>query len=307
MSVDEIENTLNDLEARKGYDRAKKGSNELKAEVEVTKQDSKLEQDKIVKLEEENRILKSGPAEVKLDCKELEAQLEVKDGELSKLKSRISELENLHSVTNGRTLAEAEKIIFEEKQEEIGRQAREYAKILHFEWEQTSKPREVAEGVLIWLNMIINGLLMPEHKFFPKETIEIGLPKKVEEAIELEVNRKIDDEFKRRIAMEVNNQLSVEWPRRHEQDVLELNSLFQRNIFEQLKGPWTIRCDKCNMSLMLRLPVKGVEDLIRAGFVYANCINSNCIGKTSLEPYIFKVTIADLITSKTTSFDKRTG
>ncbi len=259
MSFDEIENTLNDLEARKDDDRVKKESDELKA----------------------------------------------KEDELARLKSRISELENLRSVTGGRTLAEAEKIIFEEKKEEISRQAREYAKILHFEWEKTSKPREVAEEALIWLNMIINGLQMPEHQFLPKETMESGLPEKVREAIELEANRKIDDEFKRRVAMEANNLVSVEWPRRHEQDVLELNSLFQRNIFEQLKGPWIIRCDKCNMSLRFSISAKGVEDLIRAGFVHANCINPNCRGKTSSEPYIFTVTIADLITSKTTSFDKR--
>lgn len=240
MSLDEIEKILDDLEALKEYDRVKKESDELKVEVEVTKQDSELKQDNIAALEEKNRILKSKLAEEELSRKNMEAQSKAKEDELSKLKSRNLELESLQSITNGKTLAEIEKIMLEAEQEEIGKQAEERAKSKHSEWEKTMKPKEVAEEALKQLDQVVEGLLMPEHKFFPKGTMELGLPEKVSQLIELGVNRKIDDEFNRRVEVEsekraqekANYVLSIEWPKwkreNMEPKVAELDSMIKK-------------------------------------------------------------------------------
>jgi rubrerythrin len=229
--------------------------------------------------------------------------------ELNNLVSRVRELEEIKTLTEGRTLKEAEELLLKAKEGEVKRLAKELFNQWKSEWERRDKPKEVLNEAIKQLKHIIEQLSKPGPRTFTKEAVDFGLPEKVEEILNLEVSKRINTEFLRRVEEEserkANEKLeklkSTEWLRWYkvvvEPRILQLESQIRYNAIKTLEGPWIITCDKCGTKFQVVLPTEGVEELLRGGSLMIECQNPNCIDSMLFfsSRHKIKVTLKELI------------
>lgn len=305
MSLNSLKEFLDKTEALTKYDEVKRDKNE--AEAKNNEPHNKLQ----ILVKEQHELTE------KLKTKESEAgilreALKLKDKEVQSanagievLKARILKLEGLKAIVEGKTLSEAEKAFLKATEEEIKKRADETFSSMKAEWVKVEKPKEVFKEGVKWLINVIETIRKPEAQYFLKDLVDADFPKTVEELIKSDVDRRLDAEFNRRVeeksdqkALEKLNCLkSIEWPNwlktRVEPRSKELEGKIVTNTFRLLRGPWTIRCDKCGTIETLQFQTKEIEHLLRTGCIMVDCANPNC--KDFLGRHKIRTTLEGLI------------
>jgi chromosome segregation ATPase len=132
MSFEKVDQYIKELEAIKNYDKVKNENTLLLTKVREL--ESKLSSER-KRVEELLQINKSLENEIKVKIKEIESlrnEVSVKgekikklEEELNNLVSRVRELEEIKTLTEGRTLKEAEEQLLKAKEDEVKRLAKE--------------------------------------------------------------------------------------------------------------------------------------------------------------------------------------
>jgi hypothetical protein len=135
---------------------------------------------------------------------------------------------------------------------------------------------------------IIDVLGRPEPRRYSQDTLEIAgeqIIEKIDKSIKLEIEKRVDDDFRRRLELESNLRaeakvkqvVDTEWPNYYrdniEPKVRELETKFKANTLSVLKGPWTIRCYICgkrqdNIEINTS---DGIQSLLVNGYVDLKC------------------------------------
>lgn len=303
MSLEKIDQYIKELEAVKSYDAVKRERDE--ALRKISELSGKLQKVMDEKREAEKRI-----SEMEGELKKLREELKAKDEELQKsrieinmLRDRVEKLENLKVTVEGKTLVEAEKAVMEAEEEEIKKRAKELFNSMKAGWEETEKPREVSSEAVKLLKHIVEGLSKPGPHLFLKEVAEAGIPEKVKEILDREVERRINVEFMRRVEEESERKAleklkhlkEVEWPKwfraNVEPRVRELENKIYSNVFKLLRGPWTITCDRCGSKRRVEFTPQGVKELLRNGYIYVECTNPECMDLLFILPVRHKIRV----------------
>lgn len=100
----------------------------------------------------------------------------------------------------------------------------------------------------------------PEPRRYSQDTLEIAgeqIIEKIDKSIKIEIEKRVDDDFRRRLELESNLRaeakvkqvVDTEWPNYYRENiepkVRELETKFKANTLSVLKGPWTITCYIC--------------------------------------------------------------
>jgi chromosome segregation ATPase len=288
MSLEKIERYIKELDAIKHYEETKLERKKLEGEVKELREKISTRNKEVEELTKRIKKLEEDAKKEEEEIGFLKDEIKEKDKKITHLNERVDELESLRTIAEGKTLKEAEEAFLKVEDEEIKKNAEETLARLKSNWEKDEKPKEVLNEAVRWLNSTIEVLSKPEPHWFLKEVADVGLPEKVEEIIGLEVKRRLDNEFFRRVeeeskkkALEKLNQMkNVEWPRWFEAyaepKIRELEEKMNTNLFNLLNGPWTITCDKCGTKQRIETMPQGIEQLLRNGYMTAECSNPNC-------------------------------
>ncbi len=296
MSFEKIDEYTKELKAIKHYDELEKQRDEALSRIdELLEANKKLKMTQ-EKLSGENVVLQKSLGEKETEVEGLRQTSGVKDKkaqsiklEADGLRVRVQELEDLKVTAEGKTLSEAEKAFLEAAEDEVRRRANETFNSNKDRWEKSEKPEEVSDQALKWLQHIIENLRKPAPRPFLKEVADVGLPERVEENIQAEVNRRLNTEFERRVEDESSKKALVKlekmkkeewssWFRLNVEPSAEaLKSTILTNALRLLKGPWTITCDKCGTVGSKELTPREIQDLLLNMPVTVECINPKCM------------------------------
>jgi hypothetical protein len=114
------------------------------------------------------------------------------------LKKQNKELNELKYSTEGRTLDELDNVRIQAKEKEILAKANELFVNMKRNWELTKKPVEVLSEAIRHLSLILETLRRPKPPPSIRPTFTLTLQKEVEEMLNKEVAKRLDDEFLRR-------------------------------------------------------------------------------------------------------------
>jgi hypothetical protein len=135
---------------------------------------------------------------------------------------------------------------------------------------------------------IIDVLGRPEPRRYSQDTLEIAgeqIIEKIDKSIKLEIEKRVDDDFRRRLELESNLRaeanvkqvVDTEWPKYYRENiepkVRELETKIKANTLSVLKGPWTIGCYICgkrqdNIEINTS---DGIQSLLVNGYVDLKC------------------------------------
>jgi hypothetical protein len=135
---------------------------------------------------------------------------------------------------------------------------------------------------------IIDVLGRPEPRRYSQDTLEIAgeqIIEKIDKSIKLEIEKRLDDDFRRRLELESNlraeakvkQMVDTEWPNYYRENiepkVRELETKIKTNALSVLKGPWTIVCYICgkrqdNIEINTS---DGIQSLLVNGYVDLKC------------------------------------
>jgi hypothetical protein len=318
MSLEKIDQYIKELMAIKYYDTVKLERDNLSKEVEGLRAELSNREAKVKELSQINEDSEKKIAESDKRIESLGNELKIKDANIKQseervkqLEARISELEGLKVIAEGNTLKEAKEAFLKAREEEIKMEAENLFNGMKTEWEKNVKPKEVLNEAIKWLSHTVEVLSKPGPRFFLKEVDDAGLPDKVEGIISVEVKRRIDAEFLKRVEEESERKAkkklehlsSIEWPNWYklnvEPRILGLEHKIKSNVVAILKGPWNIVCDKCNMKQSVELTPQGIEDVLRSGYVEIECSNPNCTDSSWFTTWRHKIrkSLSDLIST----------
>lgn len=202
MSLEKIEKSIEELEAIKNYEDVKKDRDKALRKVRELENNLSVKTEQLNKLSTENEAPKKGLSRIEEVVRTLKEASKLKDERMEEMSTRIRELENFKATVEGKTLSEVEKASLEAKEKEIKSRADERFNLLKTEWMKTEKPKEIRNESVKWLNSIIDILRRPGPKLFSKELVDVGLPDKVEEILNAEVEKRVNTEFLRRVQVE---------------------------------------------------------------------------------------------------------
>lgn len=309
MSLEKINQHIRELEAIKSYGKVKSERDRLLLmnrglEAELASERAKVrELSKTV--EAKGKEIENLKNNIRSSCEEIKRMKE----KIEQLKLEIRELKEVKVTAEGKTLAEAEKAFLKAKGTEIRKCAETLLDEMKLAWEKDEKPKEVSRKAVQWLKHVVDGLSKPGPRFFLKELVDAGLPEKVEEIINSEVDRRVDAKFLERVeesselkALEKLEHLkSVEWPSWYrlnvEPKIRELEDKISTNAIKLLKGPWSITCNQCGGGQSIEFTQQGIESLLRNGYVEVECENPNCVDSSlfSKRRHKIKIPLTDLI------------
>lgn len=305
--MEKIEQYVKELEAVKHYDQVKRERYVLARKVES--------------LEAEVSELKKSLAAKRSLTRKLKEELKQKANETEELNKNVKKLSSetlsLREVTRivgdkKLTLPQLRELVTRVKAEEIQVEAGKVFAEFKSSWEKKEKPKEVFRASCDALAEIIEHLKKPKPHYFSKELGDLGLPTKVEKMLKADVDKRITNEFLRRVEAESDKKASeklealknIEWPRWYSSNVqpkiAQLESLILGNVFKMLQEPRPITCDKCGMRFGdFELTSNGIDDLIRTGYVEIECQNTDCTDSFlfSTWRHKIKISLSDLISN----------
>lgn len=224
------------------------------------------------------------------------------------LTQRVRELEHLKTNSEGKTIAEIERTVLAERDEEIVRRAEAKLAELKKSWERTDKPKEVVSEALSMLSSIIKSLSSARSTLVLKQVLETGMREEVIQILNTEVNRRMDEEFERGVDQRSNLIVlekleilkNIEWPKFFEANVIPraelLSSELRSNAMQCISGPWTLSCDKCGTMQTAILDPDQIASLLRDGRVDFVCTNPKCVDY-AVFPHSFPLALDSLIAS----------
>ena len=225
--------------------------------------------------------------------------------EAAALKTRIDDLNHVKAAAEGRTIAEAEAIFLKSMNEKIDRNADEKLTILKDDWAKKEKPKEVKAEATCQLKQVIEILRKPPPKYFSMPVMEAGIPQMVEEMLEEEHKRRLNEDFEMKVEAEsekralqkLRQKVKVEWPNYVNPIVSDLRVLAETQILKLLQGPWDITCNKCVQAMRFIFNSANVATLIHDKSITLGCVNPNCKDLTFL-PHVMRVSLEFLISTR---------
>ena len=315
MSLDKIDQYIMELQAIKDYDNVREEKADALKKVEMLENQLSAEKDKVQTLSNEVEELRRKQREKEEETKSSRQTLKVKDDETRKIiqeandfKKRIAELEGLEAMVEGKTLSDAETSFLKAKEEEVSRKADALFQKMKLDWQRSSKLGEVRNDAIRLLKLIIGSIGKAKRVLVQKEVTDSGIYRDVVEFLNSEVQRRIDDEFKRRVESaseyKANEKLealkSVEWPAWYKMNVEpkigELESMIRTQILDLMVGIWNIRCDKCGTEQSMQLSPFGIEKLLSEGKILFECFEPGC--KDMFGRHCIMVQLRSLIQAK---------
>jgi len=154
MSLKKAEQHLKELEAIKYYDTVKLERDNLSKEVEGLKAELSNREPKVKELSQINEDSEKKIAERDKRIESLGNELKIKDANIKQSEEgvkqnevRISELEGLKAIAEGKALKEAKEAFLKAREEEIMMEAENLFSGMKTEWEKNVKPKEVLFSV----------------------------------------------------------------------------------------------------------------------------------------------------------------
>ena len=225
MSLERIDQYIGELEALKEYKKVRKERDELSLKVGKLENALSAEKDQVERLSQEKREFATGFEEKKEEARRSAAtakanheELQRKEKEAKDLRNRVEELEALKVTTDGITLKEAKDLFLKSKEESVRKEGELLSKQLQLQWENSDKPMEVRSEAIRLLKFTIDH--MQRGQGMPEGIVDAGLHKNVRDILNIEVQKRIDEEFSRRVEasseQKANQKLEdltrIEWP-----------------------------------------------------------------------------------------------
>jgi DNA repair exonuclease SbcCD ATPase subunit len=287
MSLEKVERYVRDLNAIKEYGPVKAERDQLFVE-------NKLKEQEIEKLREKIKDLQASKDGLQGDLASTTEELRRSRTQNEKLQEELAELRDTKLIVGGEelTLPRIRELVEEAKSDKIKSRAKQLFNELRGEWEVKQKPKEVEAKAISDLRGIIDMLMRPEPHFFLQDAVNLNLPQDVEKLISSEVDRRLE---------------RVEWPKWYAEVVQpkigELEALIRENALNQLKGTWSLCCDKCGRPFKTELRGEHIEKLLRFGFIQVPCPHPQCLDQFLVfrSRHILRPTLGQLIENRVAS------
>jgi len=314
VSIDKIDQSLHKLDSIKRYDNviierdsALSAKSELEKEKRLLVANLSRQRNKVRGLKEslskkEAELMDSRKREVGRESKIQELTSTVRD-----LRSRNKELECLKTTTDGKSLKEVEKAFLKSKGAEIKRSAESHFQEMKEDWEKNKKDRVVSATAIGYLNNIL-AFSSGEQPSIRRELTGSSLPGKVGKVIGREVSKRLNAEFAKRVESEsekrarekLESMRKGEWEKWYSSKIEPKLSQFEISVRDNslaiLRGDFIVRCDRCNTGQTRTIAQAEIDDLLRMGKIWIECINPNCKGFWF--KHRFPITMRDLIKAK---------
>jgi hypothetical protein len=193
-----------------------------------------------------------------------------------------------------------------------------YEKVKQQRDEAVKQCKEIKNKLKPIIENIIDVLGSPESHRYSQDALEIAgeqIIEKIDKLIKLEVEKRVNDDFKRRVEVESNLRadakvkqvVDTEWPKYYRENiepkVRELETKIKDNTLSVLKGPWTIQCYICgkrqndteiNYS-------HGLQSLLINGYVDLKCdrflisLSESPITSVMVNPHDIRIQLSDMI------------
>jgi len=310
MSLEKVDQYLRDLRAIKEYPTVRAERDRLFVE-------NNLKEQEIEELRENIKDLQASKDGLQGDLASTTEELRRSRTQNEELQEELAEMRDTKLIVGGEelTLPRIRELVEEAKSDKIKSRAKQLFDELRGEWEVKQKPKEVEAKAISDLRGIIDMLMRPEPRFFLQDAVNLNLPQDVEKLISSEVDRRLDDEFRSRVEQESDRKASekledlkvVEWPKWHtefvEPKIAELEALIRENALNQLKGTWSMPCDKCGTSLKIELSAEHIASLLRLGSIEVPCPNPQCLDQFLVfrSRHILRPTLGQLIENRVVS------
>ncbi len=279
MSMETTERYLQELEAIKNYSQVKQDKEKLFQENEELKAslDSALE---------EVSSLKGSKAN--LDG----AGMTLEEARLDFIRAQDAEVEK-------RTADKFEKLkaSYENQMPQIVYQR------LHETLKQPRLPEEIAKLVGTEAKKKADAILRDQDRWpeWFKQLYEEAVGKKVSSGLNQEFDARVETAARTRAQQRLTELTDIEWPAWYrvniDPKIAELESKIYVGVFELLKGPWVLTCDRCATSSSTELTVEEIEQMLRTGQLKVACGNPACEETSwfSSRRHTFSVSLHNLI------------
>lgn len=304
MSFDRIDEYIGKLTAASEIKVVRSERDRLASELQTQQSNAASLEDKLQvlsrRLEDQSQQLEAKNKVIE----ELQSKLSERDGE-------VDRLSGITSVVAGEelTVPKLEEKIAQVKHREIKAEADRRFDQYKADWQEKSKPTEVRDEALRALSTTISVLGGPEPHYLAKDMVDLGLPSSVLKIISTDVDRRMNQEFQRRVERESDRKASeklatrtnVEWPKWYAANVAprveELRIAFNSNAINQISGPWIFTCDKCQTIFETHLGKDQIESLLRQEYCEVPCPNQQCVDQIvfSRRTHVLKVRLEALI------------
>lgn len=279
MSVETIERYLQELEAIKNYSQVKQDKEKLSRENEEIKAS-------LGSALKEVSSLKGSKA--KLDG----AEMTLEEARLDFIHAQDAEVEK--RATNR---FEKMKVDYESQMPQLLYQR--LRGILKQQW----LPEEIAKLIDTEAKKKADAILRDQNRWpgWFKKLYEEAVEKKVSTRLNQEFDARVETAAMARAEQRLAELTNSEWPAWYRENIdpriAELESKIYVSVFELLKGPWVLTCDRCATSSSTELTVAEIEQMLRTGQFKVACTNPACedTGLFSSRRHTFTVSLHNLI------------
>lgn len=242
--------------------------------------------------------------------KELEA-VKFYDAVKKKMEASSSENQSLREVTvtvgeEKLTLPQLRAKVLQVKADEIKTAAEKLFETHKSNWEVNEKPKLIYQEAVKSLSLIIDNESQSQQ-LNPESEVDSNLPEKVRAILGKKVNEKMDYSFQIKVGTESDRKAAEKlkalvkeaWPRWFELNLQpkidQLMGHINSNVLTALRGPWVIRCSKCNAVYNNEmLTPANVESLITTSCLSVDCGNQS----GNLGAHEFTVSLSELLKNR---------
>ncbi len=279
MSIETTERYLQELEAIKNYSQVKRDKEKLSQEVEELKANLDGALKELFSLKE---------SKAKLDG----AGMTLEEARLDFIRAQEAEVEK-----RAADRFEKLKADYESKMPQLVYQR------LRDTLKQPWLPQEITKLIDTEANKKADAILRDQNSWpgWFKKLYEETIEKKVSTGLSQEFDARVETAATARARQRLTELTDIEWPTWYrvniDPKIAELESKLYAGVFELLKGPWVLTCDRCNTSSSTELTVEGIEQILSTGQLKVVCVNPACEEKGffSSRRHTFSVSLRNLI------------
>jgi hypothetical protein len=279
MSMENTERYLQELEAIKNYAEVKRDKEKLAQE----NKELRANLDGALK---EGSSLRSSKA--KLDG----AEMTLEEARLDFIRAQDAEVEKRAADRFDKLKADYESKLPQLVYERLGDTLK-----------QPRLPQEIAKLIDTEANQKADAILRQENTWpqWFKKLCDDAVKKKVSAGLNQEFDARVETAATARAQQKLTELTDIQWPAWYganiEPRIAELESKIYVGVFELLKGPWVLTCDRCATNFTTELTVEGIEQMLRTGQIKVACTNPSCedTGFFSSHRHTLSVSLRDLI------------
>jgi hypothetical protein len=279
MSMEAIERYLQELEAIKNYTQVKLDKERLSQEVEELKVNLSDALKEVSSLKE---------SKAKLD----DAEMTLEEARLDFVRSQDAEIEK-------RMVDRFEKLKADYESQMPQLVYRRLCEILNQQW----LPKDIAELVKTEAQKRADAILHDQNRWpeWFRQIYEGAVEKKVSDGLNREFDSRVETAANTRAQKKLKELINSKWPAWLQANIApkiaDLESKIYSGVFDLLRGPWTLTCDRCTTSTGIELTLEEIEQMLRTGQLRVACVNPACddSGLFSTHRHTFLVSLRDLI------------